>query len=221
MRIRCNRRRRCGCRRSLHTMEFDVGFVPCASREPKGSMPALGARPGASRDRARTLLGASNRGQIHPAHPETPRARISDNHKLRRSPCDLAKFWLFSGFVHKLASGFDGDLSEVTLFRAQALRVKRYSYWICVRRKRAGADGGFTAVQLHADKNRRAPHGHVADPTPASSRSRSNSSNTLRRASSRSRVFSAGFFCLTAASAAARAALIPHLQIRSQHRCSY
>ena len=56
------------------------------------------------------------------------------------------------------------DLSEVTLFRAQALRVKRYSYWICVRRKRAGADGGFTAVQLHADKNRRAPHGHVAEP---------------------------------------------------------
>ena len=108
MRIRCNRRRRCGFRRSLHTMEFDVGFVPCASREPKGSMPALGARPGASRDRARALLGASNRGQIHPAHPETPRARISDNHKLRRSPCDLAKFWLFSGFVHKLASGFDG-----------------------------------------------------------------------------------------------------------------
>ena len=56
------------------------------------------------------------------------------------------------------------DLTEVTLFRAQALRVKRYSYWICVRRKRAGADGGFTTVQLHADKNRRAPHGHVADP---------------------------------------------------------
>ena len=76
MRIRCNRRRRCGCRRSLHTMEFDVGFVPCASREPKGSMPALGARPGASRDRALALLGASNRGQIHPAHPETPKARI-------------------------------------------------------------------------------------------------------------------------------------------------
>ena len=67
------------------------------------------------------------------------------------------------------------DLSEVTLFRAQALRVKRYSYWICVRRKRAGADGGFTAVQLHADKNRRAPHGHVAEPNPASSRSRSTS----------------------------------------------
>ena len=94
-----------GCRRSLHTMEFDVGFVPCASREPKGSMPALGARPGASRHRARALLGSSNRGQIHPAHPETPRARISDNHKLRRSPCDLAKFWLFSGFVHKMLSG--------------------------------------------------------------------------------------------------------------------
>ena len=33
-----------------------------------------------------------------------------------------------------------------------------------MRRKRAGADGGFTTVQLHADKNRRAPHGHVADP---------------------------------------------------------
>ena len=90
-------------------MEFDVGFVPCASREPnKGSMLALGARPGSSRDHARALLGASNRGQIHPAHPETPRARISDNHKLRRLPCDLAKFWLFSGFVHKLAAGFDG-----------------------------------------------------------------------------------------------------------------
>ena len=102
MRIRCSLRRRCGCRRSLHTMEFDVGFVPCASREPKGSMPALGARPGASRDRARALLGASNRGQIHPAHPEeTPRARIRQPLVVAlllavRFCLNFAVFWLCS-----------------------------------------------------------------------------------------------------------------------------
>ena len=62
-------------------------------------------------------------------------------------------------------------LTEVTLFRAQALRVKRYSYWICVRRKRAGADGGFMVMQLHTGETAGPRTAEWPNPIPLFSRS--------------------------------------------------